>query len=83
MMKDHIKLKGRFREKKGAYDLIKTICNITDKRRAVKSYVDHVFSFSKILTPSDMTRSRFSDVGTLSNFTELMARFCQQQERRV
>lgn len=82
-MKDSMKLKSGFREKKGTYDLITTICNISDKRRAVQSYMDHVFSFSKILTPSVLTSSRLPDVGTLSSLTELIASFCQQRERRV
>lgn len=83
MMKDHMKLKGGFREKKDVCDLITTICNITDTRRAVQSYIDHVFSFSKFFTLSDLTSSRFPDVGTLSHLIELIASFCQQQERRV
>jgi len=83
MMKDHMKLKSGFREKKDSDDLITTICNITDKRRAVQSYIDHVFNFSKISTPSDLTRSRFPDVGTLSRLIELFATSCQQQERRT
>lgn len=83
MIKDHMKLKGGFREKKGTYDLMTTICNITDKRRAVQSYMDHMFSFSKILTPSDLISSAFPDVGTLSNLTELITSFCQQQERKA
>lgn len=78
-----MKLKGGFREKKGTYDLITTSCNITDKRRAVQSYIDHVFGFSKILTPSDLTSSRFPDVGILSHLIELITSFCQRQERRV
>lgn len=78
-----MKLKGGFREKKGAYDLITTMCNITDKRRTVQSYIHHVFSFSIILTPSDVTSSRFPDVGTLTHLIKLIASFCQQPERRV
>lgn len=78
MMKVRMKLKGVFGEKKGAYDLITNICNITDKRRAAQSYIDHMFSFSKNLTPSDLNSSRFPDVGTLNHFTELIASFCQQ-----
>lgn len=83
MMKDHMKLKGGFREKKGAYDLITTMCNITDKRRTVQSYIDHVFSFSIILTPSDVTSPRFPDVRALTHPIELFTSFCQQPERKV
>lgn len=78
-----MKLKGGFREKKGAYNLITTMCNITDKRRTVQSYIDHVFSFSIILTPSDVTSSRFPDVGTLTYLIKLITSFCQQPEKRV
>lgn len=83
MMKDHMELKGGFREKKGAYDLITTMCNITDKRRTGQPYIDRVFSFSIILTPSDVTSSRFPDVGTLTHLIGLFTSFCQQPERIV
>lgn len=77
-----MKLKGGFREKKGAYNLIVTMCNITDKRRTEQSYIDPMFSFS-ILTPSDVTSSRFPDVGTLTHLIGLFTSFCQQPKRRV
>lgn len=45
--------------------------------------MDHMFSFSKVLTPSDLTSSELPDVGTLSYLTELITSSCQQQERRA
>lgn len=81
--KDHMKLKGGFREKKRVYSVITTICNVSNKRRALQSDTDHVLSFSKMLKSSDLTSSRFPNVGILSYLIALITSLSAAREKSM